>query len=468
MRSIWICLVVLAGLVAAGAGGAAPVGAITEFPNPGSNDAQVRAGVDGSLWFTDRAGRIGQITAAGAITEFSAGLNAGSQPFSIVSGPDGKLWFTDAGTGSAIGAIDPTRHAIEEFSAGLDPGSKPAGIALGPDGNLWFTDGSTTMPAIGTNDPSTHAIREFSRGLNAGSSPGAAIAVGADGAPWFVDPGTTGAIGTIDPGTHAIAEFPTGPGSVPGRIATGPDGELWFTDKGTTPAIASIDPGTHAIAKYTSGINAGGAPGGIGTAPDGNMWFTDQGAIRAMGRAGVGAPAPSVTPPSVSGSGGVRVAKTCGRDSWSTWAGQQPSRSAFGFDGYQWLLDGSPIGGATGASYTPDPADAGHALSCRVTATYQLAAVTVTATSAAVVVEGAAEQLSELRAAVTGVGPGKSLASKFASVGADVAAGGTEEACAELDAFAHEVTAQTGKKLDAALSASIRGRAHDIEAALAC
>src|SRR5207244_6219043 len=128
---------------------------------------------------------------------------------------------------------------------------------------------------------------------------------------------------------------------------------------------------------------------------DGNVWFTDQGAIRAIGRIGAAAPAAVVTPPSVTGSGGVNVPQSCDGDVWSTWAGQQPSHSAFGFDGYQWLLDGSAITGATGQSYTPTVANAGHLLSCRGTVTYTLLAVTVSATSAAVQVKGAAEQLTD-------------------------------------------------------------------------
>src|SRR5689334_16439136 len=36
---------------------------------------------------------------------------------------------------------------------------------------------------------------------------------------------------------------------------------------------------------------------------------------------------------------------------------------------YQWLLDGDPVDGATAASYTPQLADIGHALSVEVTAT---------------------------------------------------------------------------------------------------
>ena len=71
---------------------------------------------------------------------------------------------------------------------------------------------------------------------------------------------------------------------------------------------------------------------------------------------------------------------------WSTWAGEQPSRSAYAFDGYQWLLDGAAIAGATGQSYTPTVANIGHQLSCKVTVTYALVGTTASATSAAVTV----------------------------------------------------------------------------------
>jgi streptogramin lyase len=507
-----VCVLAVCACVLAGAAisGAAPLGTITEFTAVGSNIAQVRAGPDGNLWFTDRAGRIGQITTSGAITEYSTGLNAGSQPFSLAVGPDGNLWFTDAGATSAIGMIDPATHAIAEFSAGLNAGSKPAGITLGPDGNLWFTDGTsaigtinptthaisefsaglnagsapqqgiTTGPdgnvwftdrgttrAVGMINPATHAISEFSSGLNAGSAPGAAITVGTDGNLWFVDPGTTGAIGTIDPTTHAIAELATGAGSAPGRIAVGPDGNLWFTDKGVgVQAIASLDPTTHAITKYSSGLNAASAPGGINTGPDGNVWFTDQGTTRAMGRVGTGAAVALVTTPSVDGTGGVNVAQTCGGDTWSTWAGRQPSRDAFGFDGYVWLLDGVPV--AAGSSYTPTTADAGHQLSCVVTATYPLLDVTASATSDGVRVKGAADQLSELADAVDGIGPGASLAHKVAAVESYAAEGDTADACAALVTFRNEVSAQTGKKLGSEQAESLLDRAQDIEAALGC
>ncbi len=80
------------------------------------------------------------------------------------------------------------------------------------------------------------------------------------------------------------------------------------------------------------------------------------------------------------------------------------------------MLDGQPIVGADTQSYTPTPADAGHQLSCTATVTYSLMEVTVSATSSSVQVKGAAEQLTDLLTAVTGVGPGSSLADKVQQI----------------------------------------------------
>ena len=94
--------------------------------------------------------------------------------------------------------------------------------------------------------------------------------------------------------------------------------------------------------------------------------------------------------------------------------------------------------------------------------------VTVSATSAAVLVKGAAEQLNDLGAAVAGVGPGHSLAGKVTAIEGYVAANDTLDACATLGAFISEVNAQTGKKIKTAQAASFITQAQDIEAALGC
>ena len=180
-RRASVLVAVLLGAVFAvclGVAGAAPLGQIVEFSAPGTDPAQIQAGPDGNLWFSDRNGAVGRITPAGVVTRFTSGLNPGSAVRSIAMGADGNMWFSDPGTTRAIGMINPFTQVISEFSAGLNAGSMPLGIAAGPDGNVWFTDNGTTK-AIGVINPTTHAISEFSAGLNPGSRPAAGARGGA-------------------------------------------------------------------------------------------------------------------------------------------------------------------------------------------------------------------------------------------------------------------------------------------------
>jgi hypothetical protein len=65
----------------------------------------IAAGPDGNLWFAEYFGnRIGRITPAGVVTEFSAGISPGSGLGAITAGPDGNLWFTEL-SGNRIGRI---------------------------------------------------------------------------------------------------------------------------------------------------------------------------------------------------------------------------------------------------------------------------------------------------------------------------------------------------------------------------
>ena len=103
-----------------------------------------------------------------------------------------------------------------------------------------------------------------------------------------------------------------------------------------------------------------------------------------------------------------------------------------------------------------------------MTATYTLFPVTLSATSTAVSVKGASEQLDDLADAVTGVGPGKSLAAKVAAIEDALAANDTADACMTLDDFINEVNAQTEKKISTAVAASLIAQANGIRAALDC
>lgn len=103
------------------------------------------AGADGNLWFTTDGTKIGHITVAGVITEFSLPTSGGVS-FSIAGGPDGNLWVTryDA---NIINRVTPS-GTVTTFS--LDSRfTGPSAITAGLDGNLWFTHGQ----AIGRITP---------------------------------------------------------------------------------------------------------------------------------------------------------------------------------------------------------------------------------------------------------------------------------------------------------------------------
>ena len=83
--------------------------------------------------------------------------------------------------------------------------------------------------------------------------------------------------------------------------------------------------------------------------------------------------------------------------------------------------------------------------------------------------KGAAEQLADLRAAVTGVGTGKSLENKIKAVQDYLAAGKKGMACAMLEnGFPNEVNAQTGKTITAAQAKQFKKDAARIANVLDC
>jgi virginiamycin B lyase len=230
----------------------------------------ITAGPDGNLWFTETDGhRIGRITTAGVVTEFSAGITG--PPFNITSGPDGNLWFTEAANSSRLGRIT-TAGVVTYFTASNTLGVGVADITAGPDGNLWYTE--SNLDSIGRMSPITGAFTEFSAGINPGSGP-FGIATGPDGNLWFTEfqPFNGNRIGRITP-AGVVTQFSAGitAAALPIYIAAGPDGNLWFTE----PALGRVARITTAgvVTEFSAGITAG-QPYGIRAGPDGNVWFTE-------------------------------------------------------------------------------------------------------------------------------------------------------------------------------------------------
>jgi streptogramin lyase len=288
------------------AAGAAVPG-IAEFPTPTASSTPdgITAGADGNLWFAENTGgsRIGQITPAGSIAEFSV-LSGAS--FWITSGPGGNLWTTEP-LANAIGEISTAGALVGEFTV-TTPGSFPDQIAPGPDGNLWFTEYLANQIAMITP---AGTITEFPI-PSAGAGP-TAIVAGSDGNLWFTEQAgnrigritTAGVVTEFGPvgGTPAgiaagpdgnvwfteytgnqigritmdgvISEFSvTTPGSASASIATGPDGNLWFTEDAGNQ-IGQMSPAGVMVAEFPI-PTPGSGPNGITTGPDGNLWFTER------------------------------------------------------------------------------------------------------------------------------------------------------------------------------------------------
>jgi HYR domain len=83
-------------------------------------------------------------------------------------------------------------------------------------------------------------------------------------------------------------------------------------------------------------------------------------------------------------------------------------------------------------------------------------------------VKGAAEQLSDLTAAVQELGPGSSLADKLQDARAALDKNKTARACSNLNDFIHQVQAQSGKAIPADTAASLITDATRITSVLAC
>jgi virginiamycin B lyase len=216
-------------------------------------------GPDGNLWFTEQVGKIGRITPAGVITEFSV-PTANSGPDGITAGPDGNLWFTEGEAGK-IGRIA-TGGVITEFTIPT-ANSRPDSITTGPDGNLWFTETAPAANRIG-RITTAGVVTEFP--IPSADAEPTGITAGPDGALWFTELGGIGRITTS--GTFS----PTSPFLVsngPVSIVTGPDGNLWFAEE-LAMKVGRITPSGTVTTFATTRF-----PNAITTGPDGNLWFTE-------------------------------------------------------------------------------------------------------------------------------------------------------------------------------------------------
>jgi streptogramin lyase len=204
-----------------------PAGHLIEYTLPPNRLAgYITVGPDGNLWFADsQSNHIGRMTLAGEVTEYTV-PTPNNYLGLIVTGPDGNVWFTEI---SQIGRITP-RGDITEFPVAA-PFGAPFGITSGPDGNIWFTHNDVRPKAneVGRITPAG----EIMGGLGAQVG---GITVGPNGNLWFplVNLGSFGPSG--NPGSivcmslsgDLLMTYPIIEGDGLMSMTPGPDGNLWF------------------------------------------------------------------------------------------------------------------------------------------------------------------------------------------------------------------------------------------------
>jgi streptogramin lyase len=251
------------------------------FAIPSGSDARsIVQGPDGNLWFTlPYVNKIGRITPAGAVTEFTLPV-AGSQPCGIAPGSDGNLWFTQTAREGVIARITPA-GIITEFSGPNSYQSVQSGscdLVTGPDGMLWIGEaGRGGLGTLQRTDLSgmVEMIPRTSPTLGFGPN---RIAVGGDGAVWATahrEPQLARA--TTDGATSKV----TLPRGWYDDIAGGPDGNVWTvgTRMDTGAAVLRVTPGGHITEFTVPGGRCSGCdsrPVAITNGPQGKLWYLDE------------------------------------------------------------------------------------------------------------------------------------------------------------------------------------------------
>jgi len=288
-----------------------------KIPTAASGPADIIAGKDGFLYFTENAAsKIGQLSTGGVFKEIATKTPAAG-PTGIIVGPNNLIWFTEttahniatitsfvsatpvteypvpwanaAPAYMANGAIqntmyftDPANSAIGQVTTGgtvtgpfatITPAANPLGIALGPDNNMWFCENAAGK--IGHLNTATNSVDHEYPVAGTVTSP-VDIVQGIDGAMWFTENNPLGPkLGRLT-STGVLNEYPlTGAKSATG-LALSLFGNLVVLDPANN-SVGQFNPNSLTYTEYPI-TAANSNPTRITLGPDGKLYFTENAA----------------------------------------------------------------------------------------------------------------------------------------------------------------------------------------------
>jgi streptogramin lyase len=240
---------------------------INEFPvGPDTHPNLIKAGPDGSMWFTNGSGQIlDRITPAGQISGISFPLPEDIHSFAF--GKDGNIWFGEA---THISEATPQGVLLRDYTipSTLTTFYHALSITLGPDGNIWYGEGYAASEVIGRLTPDGQ-INEFPTTFQVDE-----ITTGPDGNSWF--DGEAHAIGRVTPtGNVTIFNNPDSGlnnGAYRG-LTSGPNGNLWMAPEATSGGnvIEEVNTAGQLVAMFSDPDS----PYILTPGPDGDIWFTE-------------------------------------------------------------------------------------------------------------------------------------------------------------------------------------------------
>lgn len=268
--------------------------------------------------------------------------------------------------------------AVYLASSGATPSSWTGGIssanvnalALSPDGKV-LAAGGTFTGKVAELDSTTGAAAS---GWTVPSTVPAtvdALAFSSDGATLYIGGGTSNQLeGVDDAGTVTWAPSVSGSNYVQAIAVSGSTVYAGGTFKGSVGAnsatrdyLAAFDATTADATSWNPSPDSVGVDALAVTSSSvyvGGGWKNTIGSTSLPYFADFTLSAPAVSAsPAVSGTATLGSTLTC---STGTWSNSPTSYS------YEWLRDGSAIGGATSSTYVTASADVGHQISCQVTA----------------------------------------------------------------------------------------------------